>query len=146
MKKFKYITILAIIIIILASSFIIISNKKKIPIKYFVIKSGSMQTTLNVGDIIIIIKQDDYDVGDIITYNFHYKYYITHRIIEKKEKDFITKGDNNTCEDEEYVKLENIEGKVISIIDSKAKNIALIFINIVIIYILWKGNKNEKNN
>ena len=44
------------------------------------------------------------------------------------------------------MKLENVEGKVISIIDSKAKNIVLIFINIVIIYILWKGNKNEKNN
>lgn len=146
MKLLKHISILLLIITVLISCFVIVINKDKIPVRYLVIKSGSMQPILNIGDIIIIKKQNDYEIGDIITYNFNDEYFVTHRIIEKIDKDFITKGDNNTCEDEEHVKLENIEGKVINIINSKAKNIALIFINILIIYILWKGNKNEKNN
>lgn len=147
MKILKNIIILLVIIIILISSFIIVINKDKITIKYLVIKSGSMYPTFDVGDIIIIKKENQYEVGDIITYNYYDKYLITHRIIDLDDDNiFITKGDNNNSEDEECVTIDNIVGKTIFIINREMKYFIIISINIVIIYILWKGNKNEKNN
>lgn len=147
MKILKNVIILLVIIIILISSFIIVINKDKITIKYLVIKSGSMYPTFDVGDIIIIKKENRYEVGDIITYNYYDKYLITHRIIDlDDDNNFITKGDNNNSEDEECVTIDNIVGKTIFIINREMKYFIIISINIVIIYILWKGNKNEKNN
>lgn len=75
--------------------------------------SGSMEPELMTGDIIIIKKCDSYEVNDIITYNVENQYLVTHRIIERQENSFVTKGDNNNIMDSENVTIESIEGKVI---------------------------------
>ena len=80
------------------------------------VSSNSMSPTFEKDDLIIIKKKDDYEVGDIITYKSENNYLITHRIIEKYENVFITKGDNNNTKDEKEVKTEDIIGKVIFII------------------------------
>ena len=87
--------------------------------KAFSITSGSMEDTLNVGDLIIVknikdensIKEDD-----IISFQMKNSI-ITHRVVkveeERDKKYFITKGDNNTTNDEDKVIFENIEGKFV---------------------------------
>ncbi len=77
------------------------------------VESGSMENTLSIGDIIVIKECDDYKVNDIITYNVEKEYLVTHRIIEKENGKFITKGDNNNTKDNEKVTKDDIEGKVI---------------------------------
>lgn len=75
-----------------------------------------MVPTFRKGDFIIIKKQTEYAVGDIITYEIteeNEKYYVTHRIIEKNENEYITKGDANNREDERIVKKGEIKGKVL---------------------------------
>lgn len=67
-------------------------------------------------DIIVIKEKSEYNIGDIVTYKTKEGYLITHRIIEKNENGFITKGDNNNTKDEEYVNFFDIIGKVIFII------------------------------
>ncbi len=63
---------------------------------------------------IIIIKEcADYKVGDVITYNVNNEYLVTHRIIEKENGNFVTKGDNNNTKDNTKVTKSDIEGKVI---------------------------------
>lgn len=134
------ILLLIIITIILGLGFIIKKNINNImSIKCFIIKSGSMQPTLNIKDIIITKKEKEYYIGDIITYNVNDEYFVTHRIVKRDEENFITKGDNNNCEDKESIKIEDVEGKVIAIIDFKVKCIATFFIGIIICF-LWKGN------
>ena len=82
-------------------------------ISILTVSSNSMQPELTVGDIIIIKKCTDYEINDIITYSVDNKYLVTHRIIEKEEKNFCTKGDSNNVSDNDIVKIENVKGKLI---------------------------------
>ena len=82
-------------------------------ISIFQIQSGSMMPKINIGDIVITYKKEEYKENDIITYKKNEYYYITHRIIKIVDKGYITKGDFNNIYDEDVVKLEQIKGKVI---------------------------------
>ena len=63
-------------------------------------------------DIVIIKKCKSYEIGEIITYSEE-ENLITHRIIEKTENGYITKGDANNTPDEKNVDSTQIKGKVI---------------------------------
>lgn len=76
-----------------------------------------MAPTLKAGDLIFSKKQDTYAVGDIVTYiprgeskNIES---ITHRIIEIKDSNFITKGDANPSEDTESVTPKQVKGRYV---------------------------------
>ena len=80
------------------------------------VSSNSMVPKFKKGDFIVIKKQEKYNVGDIITFEVieeNSKYYITHRIVEKNENEFITKGDANNKNDNYKVYENAIKGKVI---------------------------------
>lgn len=90
----------------------------------YVIVSPSMVPTISVNDGIVIkrVDNDQYDVGDIITFvsnDVNYKgLLVTHRIVHKKsisknESIYTTKGDNNSLEDSAYVMTDAICGKVL---------------------------------
>ena len=90
----------------------------------YVIVSPSMVPTISVNDGIVIkrVDNDQYDVGDIITFvsnDANYKgLLVTHRIVHKKsitknESIYTTKGDNNSLEDSAYVMTDAICGKVL---------------------------------
>lgn len=102
--------------------------------------SGSMETELFVGDVIIIKKCEDYEVGDIVTYNVNNEYLVTHRIIQKNREGFVTKGDNNNMADAEMVTKENIEGKVIyktRLLKWIYNHWIIVFLIILAVLILW---------
>ena len=80
-------------------------------VKIYEVKTGSMEDEIHVGDYILIIKKNNYKVGDIVTYTKE-DYYVTHRIVEKNGNKVITKGDANNVVDEE-ISVSNIVGKVI---------------------------------
>ena len=82
-------------------------------VKLYQIQSGSMLPELQVGEIIILVKQKKYETEDIITYQTENSYFITHRIVQILDEGYITKGDSNNTEDETVVKQEQIQGKVI---------------------------------
>ena len=46
------------------------------------VKTGSMEDGIHVGDYILIIKKNNYKVGDVVTYKKE-GYHVTHRIIKK---------------------------------------------------------------
>ena len=77
------------------------------------VSSNSMRPEFEKGDIIFIKKQENYEIGDIITYQTKDNNLVTHRVIEKYGNDYITKGDSNNIEDEEKIKPEQIKGKLI---------------------------------
>ena len=80
-------------------------------VKIYEVKTGSMEDEIHVGDYILIIKKNNYKVGDIVTYTKE-DYYVTHRIVEKNGNKVITKGDANNIVDEE-ITASDIVGKVI---------------------------------
>ena len=123
MKRFKklnkekvfFILIILISIIIISLKFFI-KDIQPFGLTILQVSSNSIVPTFRKGDFIIIKKQTEYAVGDIITYEIteeNEKYYVTHRIIEKNENEYITKGDANNREDGKIVKKEEIKGKVL---------------------------------
>lgn len=119
MKKIKtgnLILILSIIFLIFVLFLKIYFPDRKIQpfgITILKVSSNSMKPTLKKDDYIVIKKQSEYEIGDIITYSVEGDCLVTHRIIEKYENAFITKGDNNNVADEKKIYKENILGKVI---------------------------------
>jgi len=75
------------------------------------VKTGSMEDGIHAGDYILILKKNNYKVGDVVTYTKD-DYYVTHRIIKKDGKKVITKGDANNVADEE-INVSSIVGKVV---------------------------------
>lgn len=80
----------------------------------FEVQTGSMAPTINANDLIIVKKEKDPKLNDIITYQKG-KDYITHRVVESYKETFVTKGDANNAKDE-AIKKEQIVGKVVKII------------------------------
>lgn len=85
--------------------------------KPFVVVSGSMETSINVGDLVIVRKIDSdksLKNGDIIAFRTSDNYVVTHRIVETKDENgkryFTTKGDNNKSNDMDPVAFDKIEG------------------------------------
>jgi len=85
--------------------------------KPFAVVSGSMETSINVGDLVIVRKIDSdksLKNGDIIAFRTSDNYVVTHRIVETKDENgkryFTTKGDNNKSNDMDPVAFDKIEG------------------------------------
>lgn len=118
------ITICVILIPILVMNISIMyqanTNKDEVPsvfgYKPFIVLSGSMETEIKKGDLIIVeeTNPESLKVNDIIAFRDAEDTVTTHRIIEIVEKDgvtyFITKGDNNDSQDQNLVELDDVEG------------------------------------
>ncbi len=86
-------------------------NIKPFGIQALRVMSDSMSPVFKKNDIIIIQEQNEYKVGDIVTYITDDGNIVTHRIIEENENGFYTKGDNNNAKDEALIYPNNIIGK-----------------------------------
>ena len=123
-KKKKIINIIEYIIIgivIIVNATLIIKsaiNPKKAPDlfgkKAFVIISGSMIPTIQIGDIVVLNDDVNAAIDNIIGFRNKTSTVIVHRVINEKENEgdvqYQTKGDNNNVADIDWVKKDDIEG------------------------------------
>ena len=80
------------------------------------IETGSMESELLIGDLILIKDTGDYKIGDIVTYMHEGdKIPTTHRIINYTEGGFITKGDANNVKDTDIVPSDIVIGEVVKV-------------------------------
>ena len=127
--------------------------------KPFIVLSGSMETKIHVGDMIItkMIDPSTLNIDDVIAFRDNENTVTTHRIIDMVEKDgvkyFVTKGDNNTSQDKNLVEYEDVEGIYVGRIPyvgtilneiAKPANIIIIVMGITIIFILLFIKSNKK--
>lgn len=80
-----------------------------------VVVSGSMSGSIEIDDLIITRRTENYVAGDVITY-MSGNTLVTHRIVRETPEGFITKGDANNVEDREPIAHEVIVGKVVAVI------------------------------
>lgn len=110
-----------LVIIALYSTFVIFQKliwKDKTPslfgYKNFVILTGSMEPTLNKGDIVIVKRSTDIKEKDIISFRIGNSV-VTHRVYEIYKENgkeyYITKGDANSDTDSELIAKNKVEGK-----------------------------------
>jgi len=119
----------------------------------FQVVTGSMEPTIKTSDIIIVKLTKDVNENDIITFKADNNF-ITHRIIEKKNDQIITKGDANNTEDIPITE-DVVVGKVVYIITNVAvwvkvfkdpKVIIAIIISILIIKVIFSKDVKNKNS
>ena len=130
--------------------------------KPFIVLSGSMESNINIGDLVIVKETNVSDIKkeDIIAFRKD-DIVITHRVIDTVEKDgsiyFKTKGDNNNTADEALVSENDLEGKYVfkiaglgSVLLFFAKPLGMLIIILVIfllaliVYIIkFKNNKED---
>ena len=77
--------------------------------------SNSMYPTIKQGDVIVVVKQDDYEIDDIVAFQDG-NMVVTHRIIEINEDgSYTTKGDYaENSPDDAPLKKEYVFGKVVT--------------------------------
>lgn len=159
----KIIEILAIVLIY-NIILIAISSEKNVNLinifgyKSYVIKTNSMEPTINVNDVVLTkhVKQEKINVGDVITFLKDGEV-ITHRITKIDNGDniqYTTKGDNNNIEDTFKITYEDIEGKhiltipylgkIIGILENKI--IFLIILLIILIFLFMQLQSQEKKD
>ena len=109
-KIFKFLIncLLVLIIIVLIAYFALRAMDK---IRIYNVETGSMEDKIHTGDYILLVKKDNYQIGDVVTFTVD-QYFITHRIISMENGKITTKGDANNLEDSDITK-EQIVGKAI---------------------------------
>jgi signal peptidase I len=134
--------VLDVIIVFLVLAIIVghLNKTKPVPFfnyYFFTVLTGSMQNTLYPGDNIIVKKQNDYKVGDIVTYHID-DVYVTHRITKIEGNNVTTKGDANTTEDPPFEK-KDILGKFVyksDLLNFIVRNKIIVILVVIIIYLL----------
>lgn len=124
-KQSKLSNIIAYIFIALAILNLMVSNKGlikfRLPISLGYVYSGSMEPTIKTNDGYFLKTEEEYNIGDIITFKPKKlkENYITHRIIDEIDGKFITQGDHNTTTDQDagepLVEEVQILGKIFTI-------------------------------
>ena len=112
-----FLVFLILVIIIFCKVKMMVSNSDYFDVfgySIFSVATGSMEPVISQNDIIIIKKQKDYQLEDIVTFKKD-NAYITHRVTEKRGDTFVTKGDANNAKDVAIDK-SDIIGKVVKII------------------------------
>ena len=147
----QFILCLILIFFILLNIFSM-NNKSLFGFRIYRVISGSMQPALQIGDVIIVKKSNNYSERDIITYSNGLTT-ITHRIIAINNDEVITKGDANEVDDKPINK-EQIVGKfffrisnfsLFSIILSKNVIYLIMIFLLVLIFLLVIGDRSIKN-
>ncbi len=87
-------------------------------LKVFLVSSGSMEPAIKTGSIVFTLAQNNYQIGDVITFNSDpkSKTSTTHRIVAFDGSVIKTAGDANNAPDTKLVSVNDIVGKVYTII------------------------------
>ena len=118
------------------------------------IMSGSMEPVLRTGGIVFT---DRPEIGDIVAYQVG-ETRVTHRVIRKEHKGYVTKGDANNREDPTVVTADQIIGKVIfsfpclgyAAVFVRQRTIfgiltVMILQEMFFLLIQWKGERSRKS-
>jgi signal peptidase I len=81
-------------------------------VSYVMLNGISMEPNYHTGDLVIVRKEETYQVGDVISYHDpKMGQYIIHRIINIEQGQYIIKGDNNSWVDDYQPTNDEIAGK-----------------------------------
>ena len=117
--------------------------------------SGSMEPSLNIGDLVIIdIESKDYKIGDIVTYKDENNLFVTHRILYINDDKYVLKGDANNAIDKpinssqivgKYVSRVEYVGNIIRSIRNPFSLVIILLFGIIICIILSLDEDDDDN-
>lgn len=162
LRVLKFVLIAFLVLVFSISAYILVSkvifkqrNPKVFGYSVMVVKTGSMYPELKQNDLIIIKNQNKYKSRDIITFKDGNNF-TTHRIVAVVEDGFITQGDANNAPDNNTIKYDDIEGRVIgkvggvgnvvNFIISPYGMISIVFTCVIIIIFSYVIRAIKRNN
>jgi signal peptidase I len=80
-------------------------------VAYVIVTGNSMEPLYQRGDLVIVHRATEYQIGDIVTYRHPYIGPVIHRIIGQQGDRFVLKGDHNTWTDSYLPAQADIIGK-----------------------------------
>jgi len=105
----NFILVMALLVIWIAFAPVSLGGKTS----YVIVNGISMEPGFHLGDLTIIRKVSDYQIGDVVTYHdSRMQAFVIHRIISIDQDRFVLKGDNNSWVDAYYPTREEIIGKL----------------------------------
>lgn len=139
--------VILILIIIVLCVYVLLRFTNKVEI--YKVETGSMENGIHAGDYIMVLKNTNYSIGDVVTYKKNNSL-ITHRIIKKDGDKIITKGDANNVEDEEISKSDIIgkvilKGGILNFIVNFKYAIIFLFLSIYLFTYYFDSRKKENN-
>ena len=149
MKKKRFLIVKVILIVIISviigfgiytwNNEMMMGSKLPMPLGFGVaeVLSDSMYPTFETGDVVVIVPQDKYEIGDIVAFQDG-SMVVTHRIIDVNENgDFVTKGDlEGNSVDTMPLKEIYIYGKVVMKFDNMGPLVRVIKSPVVSVMIL----------
>lgn len=120
---------------------------------FSVVLTGSMEPTLKVNDLVLVVETDDYGVGDVVVYQEGTSTLVIHRVIAMGEGWVQTKGDANNAADEP-ISPDRVKGKMIwraeflgyvaQCIRSVPGVITILALAAFLMHRSWRNEKQEK--
>ena len=80
----------------------------------FEVQTGSMSKAIEAGDMIVVKKENDIEINDIITFK-QGNDFVTHRVVEIYNDTLVTRGDANNTKDDPITKSQ-VVGKVVKVL------------------------------
>ena len=98
---------------------------------------------MSIGDLVIVHREKEYRVGDIVVFDSGGLSF-THRILEKAQEGFVTKGDANNVPAKELLSENHIIGRVAVVIPMVGKAVlflknpaGMMLIMMLAIWLIW---------
>ncbi len=121
---------------------------------YIMLIGNSMKGTIDSGTFVVVKPEQEYILGDIIAFIDEDGRKVVHRIIDKVDDGFITKGDNNNRNDPGISNVENIIGRTILVVPfigftsmflQTPIGLSIFGIWVLVMYSRNKSKKNKKD-
>ena len=128
-------------------------NKLPMPFGFgvTVVLSGSMEPEISVGDVLIFLPSEQYEVGDVVVYQTQ-GISVVHRIISMEGDEVVTRGDANTGDDApihaksikgEVVCAIPLVGYIVCFIKTPIGTLALVGLAILLLEVSFKKDKKK---
>ena len=102
-----------------------------------------MEPAVSAGDLVLVHRREAYGRGDIVMFDSG-GISVTHRILEKAQEGFVTKGDANNVPDKELLSENHIIGRVAVVIPMVGKAVlflknpaGMMLIMMLAIWLIW---------
>ncbi len=100
----------------------------------FINTGSSMMPYINVGDLVIVKKENSYNFDDVISFKTNENFVNTHRVVEVHDDFYKTKGDSNKFNDGEQIHISNIYGRVILVVSGFGNIYSFLYQNYLYIF------------
>ncbi len=111
----RWFNFLALVVSIGLLSLSLVNLVPSSPLRAVVVRSGSMEPTIKVGDVVLILRKNNYLPREVVLYRRGGKF-ILHRLVSQENGLWQTRGDANPTADLSLVTPSQIIGRSILII------------------------------